>query len=105
MGIYKSDCGDNCYEKNVVDRNMFYNFGNRDRTSTIYMKNINKKESVVCEPANQYVPVSVNPDTINVEDQGISPELRKRGYMTVTEYFDKVKKALDLKYEKLQSNN
>lgn len=64
------------------------------------------KKTCVSEPAIQYGVDSVNANTMNIsKHSSISPEMREKGYMTVSEYFDKVKKALDLRYENLQSNN
>jgi len=63
------------------------------------------KKTCVSEPAIQYGVDSANSNTLNISKyDGISPEMREKGYMTVSEYFDKVKKALDLRYENLQSN-
>jgi len=42
------------------------------------------------------------PMSPNTNDQF---EFNRDEYMTVTEYFDKVRKALDLKYENIQGNN
>ena len=68
----------------------------------IYMKNIKTKESSVCEPAIQYVPEPAVPNTMNIIiENSISTDLREKGYMTVSEYFEKVKKALNLRYENL----
>ena len=70
------------------------------------MKNIKKTNLTVAEPAIQYTPSSTTrkftPTGINADT---NYELKKDDYMTVTEYFDKVRKALDLRYENIQSNN
>ena len=66
------------------------------------MKNIKRNNLTVAEPAIQYTtslatreftPTDINTDT--------KYKLNKDDYMTVTEYFDKVRKALDLRYEKI----
>ena len=69
------------------------------------MKNMKSKKICVSEPAIQYEVDSANSNTMNSTYSSISPELREKGYMTVSEYFDKVKRALDLRYENLHSNN
>ena len=68
------------------------------------MKNIKKNNLTVAEPAIQYVSSST---TREFTPTGINTnyELNKDDYMTVAEYFEKVRKALDLKYENIQSNN
>lgn len=66
------------------------------------MKNIKKNNLTVAEPAIQYTPSSTTreftPTGINADTKY---ELNKDDYMTVIEYFDKVRKALDLRYEKI----
>ena len=70
------------------------------------MKNIKKNNLTVAEPAIQYNPSLA---TREFTPTGISSntkyELNRDEYLTVTEYFDKVRKALDLKYENIHSNN
>jgi len=72
----------------------------------IYMKNIKNRNLTVGEPAIQYHPGTPTPEIMpmspNTNDQF---EFNRDEYMTVTEYFDKVRKALDLKYENIQGNN
>jgi len=63
------------------------------------MKNIKTKEQSVCEPAIQYVPEPTVSNAMIKNENSISTDLREKGYMTVSEYFEKVKKALDLRYE------
>ena len=70
------------------------------------MKNNKRSNLTVTEPAIQYTTSlatrEFTPTGINTDAKY---ELNKDDYMTVTEYFDKVRKALNLRYENTQSNN
>ena len=66
------------------------------------MNNDEKQNRSISEPAIQYSSGSANNEAIL---NGMEADLNHGEYMTVSEYFDKVRKALDLRYEKLQSNN
>ena len=68
------------------------------------MKKNTIDESLVCEPAVQYGgqdSVASNATMIVNNEISICHDLKEKGYMTVSEYFDKVKNALDLRYENL----
>lgn len=76
------------------------------RANTIYMKNIKKQIHSIAEPGVQYSSDSVTRNTVlPVKDTDTIHEMNHEEYMTVSEYFDKVRKALDLRYENIQSNN
>ena len=68
------------------------------------MKNIKGNNQTVAEPAIQYTPSSTT-RKFTPTDTNTKYELNQDDYLTVTEYFDKVRKALDLRYENIQSNN
>ena len=66
------------------------------------MKKNTIDESLVCEPAVQYGGQdSVASNAVIVKKKSSISHDLKKGYMTVSEYFDKVKNALDLRYENL----
>ena len=67
-------------------------------------KNENQKLSI-SEPAIQYSSGPVNETILPGVETDALNDMNQSDYMTVSEYFDKVRKALDLRYENLQSNN
>ena len=66
------------------------------------MKIDEKQNRSIAEPAMQYSSGPVNNDAIL---NGMETDANHGEYMTVSEYFDKVRKALDLRYKKLQGKN
>ena len=66
------------------------------------MKKDEKQKRSISEPAIQYSSGPANNEAIL---NGIEADANHGEYMTVSEYFDKVRKALDLRYEKLQGKN
>ena len=69
------------------------------------MKNIKNKDLSVSEPAIQYSSGSVSKPIHPCLESDMPLGMNSSDYMTVSEYFDKVRKALNLRYENLQSNN
>ena len=66
------------------------------------MKKEEKQNRSISEPAIQYSSGPVNNEALL---NGMETDTNHGEYMTVSEYFDKVRKALDLRYEKLQGKN
>lgn len=69
------------------------------------MKNIKKQIHSIAEPGVQYSSDSVIKTVPPVKDTDATHVMNHEEYLTVSEYFDKVRKALDLRYENIQSNN
>ena len=66
------------------------------------MKKEEKQNRSISEPAIQYSSGPVNNEALL---NGMETDTNHGEYMTVSEYFDKVRKALDLRYEKLHGKN